>query len=33
VTAVFVDPDTVAVNGWVASVANVIKLGEMLTLT
>ena len=32
-TAVFVLPVTVAVNGCVASVANVTKLGEMVTLT
>src|SRR5579864_2411843 len=33
VTAVFVDPETVAVNGCVASVAIVIAPGEIATLT
>jgi hypothetical protein len=33
VTAVLEVPVTVAVNGWVASVAIVVKLGEMVTLT
>ena len=33
VTAVLLEPDTVAVKDWVASVAIVARLGEMLTLT
>jgi hypothetical protein len=33
VTAVLLEPDTVAVKGWVASVAIVARLGEMATLT
>jgi hypothetical protein len=33
VTAVLVDPETVAVNGCVARVARLTTLGEMLTLT